>query len=52
MVAMFAAAAIGEPIEVANPLDAAQEYYLVRDIDALPGVFSASDLLEGASGEM
>jgi hypothetical protein len=52
MVAMFAAAAVGEPIEVANPLDAAQQYYLVRDIDALPGVFSTSDLLEGAGGEM
>jgi hypothetical protein len=47
MVAMFAAAAVGEPIKVANPLDSAPEYYLVRDIDALPGVFSAASLLEG-----
>lgn len=46
MVATFATASVGEPIKVANPLGFAQEYYLVRDIDALPGVFSASDLLE------
>jgi hypothetical protein len=52
MVAVFASAAIGDPITVAEPLGSAQEYYLVRDIDATPGVFSATDLLEGAEGQM
>ena len=48
MVAMFAAAALGKEIKVVDPLRAAQEYYLVRDIDVLPGIFSASDLLEAS----
>jgi carbamoyl-phosphate synthase large subunit len=50
MVAMFAAAAAGEPIKVAEPLGSAQEYYLVRDIDALPGVYSAAELMEVTGG--
>jgi carbamoyl-phosphate synthase large subunit len=45
MVAAFAAAAIGRPITVADPRDSAQEYYMVRDIDVIPGVFSSTDLL-------
>jgi hypothetical protein len=47
MVAVFASAAVGEPIKATHPLGSAQEYYLVRDIDALPGVYSAADLMEG-----
>jgi hypothetical protein len=48
MVALFAAAALGEPIKVANPLGLPQEYYMVRDIDAVPAIFSAADLLASA----
>jgi hypothetical protein len=47
MVAVFASAVVGEPIKVANPLGSAQEYYMVRDIDALPGVFTTKDLQTG-----
>jgi hypothetical protein len=47
MVAVFASAAVGEPMKAANPLGSAQEYYMVRDIDALPGVFTAKDLQTG-----
>jgi hypothetical protein len=47
MVAVFASAAIGDPVTVAEPHGSPLEYYLVRDIDALPGVFSAADLMEG-----
>ena len=46
MVAMFAAAVVGQPIKAVDPLGSAPEYYLVRDIDTLPGVFSTADLLE------
>jgi hypothetical protein len=46
MVAMFAKAAVNKPIKVGNHAGS-PEYYLVRDIDALPGVFPASDLLGG-----
>jgi hypothetical protein len=52
MVAMFAAAAIGKPIKIANPLGCEQEYYLVRDIDALPGVVSATELLQEVGSQV
>jgi carbamoyl-phosphate synthase large subunit len=52
MVAAFASAAVGEVVEVAEPHGSALEYYLVRDIDAVPGVFSAKDLLEDATRQM
>jgi hypothetical protein len=45
MVAVFASAAVGNPVVMADPLRAPQEHYLVRDIDTIPGVFSASDIL-------
>jgi hypothetical protein len=47
MVALFAAAALGSPVAAAEPLGSAMEYYLVRDIDSEPRVFSAAELLEG-----
>ena len=48
MVAAFAAAAIGAPVRVAaEPYGSGSEYYMVRDIDAIPAVFSATELLEG-----
>jgi hypothetical protein len=46
MVGIFAAAAINKAIKIASPLGSAPEYFLVRDIDALPKVVSASNLLE------
>ena len=46
MVAAFAAAAIGENVAVAaEPHGSAAEYYMVRDIDAIPAVFPAGELL-------
>jgi hypothetical protein len=47
MIAMFASAAVGKKVTVAEPCAPGPEHYLVRDIDAVPGVFSATDLLEG-----
>lgn len=45
MVATFATAAAGGKARVAaEPLGSAAEYYMVRDIDALPAVFPATDL--------
>jgi lipid-binding SYLF domain-containing protein len=49
MVASFAAIAAGEKVSVAaEPYGSAAEYYMVRDIDAVPAVFSAEELLEQA----
>jgi hypothetical protein len=47
MVAVFTSAVIGTPLAVANPHGSADEYYLVRDIDAVPAVFPAADTLKG-----
>jgi len=42
MVALFATAAMGNPRTAAEPFGSAKEYYLVRDIDAEPGIVSSS----------
>ena len=44
MIAVFASAASGNLITVQAPYGSSVERYLVRDIDAIPGVFSATDL--------
>ena len=44
MVGLFAAAAAGHPETAAEPLGSAKEYYLVRDIDAEPGICSEGEL--------
>jgi hypothetical protein len=49
MIAAFAATAIGEVARIAEPYGSALEYYMVRDIDVIPGVFPATDLLEDNS---
>jgi hypothetical protein len=46
MVALFAAAAMGKPRIAAEPLGSAKEYYLVRDIDAEPGIVPATGLAD------
>lgn len=49
MVASFAAAAAGGKVSVAaEPHGSPAEYYMVRDIDAVPAVFPAEELLEQA----
>jgi len=44
--------AVGEQIRAANRSVWPHEYYMVRDIDAVPAVFSAADLLASAGGDM
>jgi hypothetical protein len=47
MIAAFATTAIGEAARIAEPYGSALEYYMVRDIDVIPQVFAATDLLKG-----
>lgn len=47
MIAVFALSAVGEPVTIDDPHGSRGDYYLVRDIDAVPGVFSTTQLLEG-----
>jgi carbamoyl-phosphate synthase large subunit len=49
MIAAFANTSVGQPVTIAEPYGSALEYYMVRDIDAVPGVFSADELSEGFS---
>ena len=39
--------ALGEPVGLRDEYDAVEDYYLVRDLDTLPGVFHAAELFDG-----
>jgi len=39
--------AFGDPVELRDEYDAVPDYYLVRDLDTMPGVFHADELFEG-----
>jgi hypothetical protein len=39
--------ALGEPVEIAEPYDGVEGYYMVRDVDTLPDIFHADELFEG-----
>ncbi len=47
MAVSYARLACGEAVSIHDPYDDPGEYYLVRDLDTLPGVFSADELFEG-----
>lgn len=47
MLAVFVRLATGEPVTIDDPYGSSADCYLVRDLDAVPGVFSVTDLLEG-----
>jgi carbamoyl-phosphate synthase large subunit len=42
---VFARSAVGEPVGVETPYEPSPEYYLVRDLDMTPGVFSLAELV-------
>jgi hypothetical protein len=48
MVEVFTRAAVGDAVKTIEPRGLPLDYYMVRDIDAVPRVFLAGDLLEGA----
>jgi carbamoyl-phosphate synthase large subunit len=43
----FVRLALGEPVGLRDEYDAVDDYYLVRDLDTLPGVFHADELFDG-----
>ena len=47
MAATFVRLALDEPVDIEEPYDFAEGYYMVRDLDTLPGVFHADELFEG-----
>jgi hypothetical protein len=45
MLEVFVNSAVGEPVAVDTPYESSAEYYLVRDLDMTPGVFSLAELV-------
>lgn len=43
----FVRLATGEPLDIGDMYDVAEDYYMVRDLDALPDIFHADALREG-----
>ncbi len=39
--------ALGEPVEIREEYDTVSDYYFVRDVDTVPGIFHADELFEG-----
>jgi carbamoyl-phosphate synthase large subunit len=47
MAGVYLRLALGEPVDLGEPYDAAPDHYLVRDVDTLPAVVHADELFEG-----
>jgi carbamoylphosphate synthase large subunit len=47
MATTFVRLALGEPVEIREEYDVTPDYYLVRDLDTLPGIFHAEELFDG-----
>lgn len=47
MAGTYVRLALGEPIDLGEPYDAAPDHYLIRDVDTLPAVVHADELFEG-----
>jgi carbamoyl-phosphate synthase large subunit len=47
MAVTYVRLAHGEPLDIAEPYDVEDGYYMVRDLDTVPGVFRADELFEG-----
>ena len=43
MAALYVELALGEPVELRDEYDVAEDVYLVRDLDTVPGIFHADD---------
>jgi len=39
--------ALGEPVDLRDEYDAVADYYMVRDLDTLPGIYHADEFFEG-----
>ena len=39
--------ALGDPVDIREEYDVAEGYYMLRDLDALPGIFHAEAFFHG-----
>ena len=49
MALTFVRVALGEDVDIGDPYDASNDYYMVRDIDSEPGIFTADDFFDGVN---
>jgi carbamoyl-phosphate synthase large subunit len=47
MAGAYVRLALGEPVDLGDPYDAAPDHYLIRDVDTVPAVVHADELFEG-----
>ncbi len=47
MALTYARLALDGPVQIEEPYDAVADYYFVRDVDTLPGIYHADELFEG-----
>jgi hypothetical protein len=47
MMLTYVRLALGEPVELQDERDVAEDGYAVRDFDTLPGIFHADELFDG-----
>lgn len=47
MAVTYVRLALDEPLDIDDPYDAPEDYYMVRDFDTPPGVFHANEFFEG-----
>ena len=49
IVSLYVHLSLGDPVDTRGEDDSAEDYYSVRDLDTLPGLFHADDLFRGIS---
>ncbi len=47
MAVTYVRLALGDRVDIGEAYDVAEDYYLVRDLDTLPGIFHADEFFEG-----
>ena len=47
MAATYVRLALGEAVTIAEPFEAVEDWYMVRDLDTLPGIYHADELFDG-----
>jgi hypothetical protein len=47
MATTYVRLARGEPVTVAEPYDVTEDWYMIRDLDTLPGIYHADELFDG-----
>jgi DNA/RNA endonuclease YhcR with UshA esterase domain len=47
MASTYVQLALDEPVEISDRYDITEDYYMVRDVDTTPSLYSSDELFEG-----